>query len=108
DGLELDLQRLRGLFHRLEHVHVHGVITVQKDTHATQARKGLLENLQSFRIESGTKKDDPVTFPPGRARPSTAPIATASPTTPTTMGIVFVARLAASVPGTPWPTNKSR
>ena len=56
-------------------------------------------------VSSGKKNDDPVTLAPGRARLATSPVATASPATPITMGMVLVARLAASVPAGACVTN---
>ena len=43
--------------------------------------------------------EDPVMFPPGRARLATSPAATGSPPTAMTMGIVVVAALRTRVPG---------
>src|SRR5262249_42984401 len=57
-----------------------------------------LRTSRRLAISSGLKKDDPVTFPPGRARLATMPVATASPLTVMTMGMVVVACWAARVP----------
>jgi hypothetical protein len=45
DGVKLYPQRLRGVFHRPQHWRIRWIIPLLKDTHATQARKDLLENL---------------------------------------------------------------
>ena len=58
-----------------------------------------LSSSSRFALSSGLKNDNPVTFPPGRARLATRPAATASPTDAMTIGIVVVACLAARVPG---------
>ena len=50
-------------------------------------------------IRSGTIWDNPVMFPPGRARLAASPAPTGSITAATTMGIVPVACLAACVAG---------
>src|SRR5262245_15102558 len=50
---------------------------------------------------SSASDDTPVTLPPGLARLGTIPALTGSPTGPTTMGIVVVARLAASAGAVP-------
>src|SRR6266571_6932090 len=52
-----------------------------------------------FPAKSGARLDNPVTFPLGRARLATRPIATGSETFPITMGIVVVARFAAWTAG---------
>jgi hypothetical protein len=64
---------------------------------ATRAARGIasLSNSSRFDMSSRTKKVDPVTFPPGRARLATRPDATASPLVVMTIGIVVVACLAA-------------
>ncbi|HEX6211580.1 MAG TPA: hypothetical protein VF136_12440, partial [Methylomirabilota bacterium] len=51
DGLELDLQRLRGVFHRCQQRRVHRVVARQENPHAAQARNGLLENFKPFGVE---------------------------------------------------------
>ena len=48
---------------------------------------------------SATNEARPVTFPPGRARLGTSPLATGSPDLTNTMGIVPVALLAARAAG---------
>jgi len=48
---------------------------------------------------SGAIKDIPVTFPPGRPRLMTSPVATGSTTADITMGIVLVAPSAALTAG---------
>ena len=50
--------------------------------------------------------DSPVTFPPGRARLATSPVATGSPAIAITIGIVVVASFAAKTP-TLWVTITS-
>ena len=67
----------------------------------------------SFRISSclplisGAKFDNPVMFPPGRARLATKPDPTGSPSLPMTMGIVTVASLAERVAAGPAVTITS-
>ena len=50
---------------------------------------------------SGLKCATPVMFPPGCAMLVTTPVMTGSPIAAATMGMVFDAALAASVPGVP-------
>ena len=52
-------------------------------------------------------KEEPVVFPPGRARLSTTPLSAGLPTMAMTMGIVGVARWAARAAGVPWVTMTS-
>jgi hypothetical protein len=52
-------------------------------------------NASRFAVSSVLKKLTPVTLPPGRARLATRPTLTGSWPTTKTMGIVFVAALAA-------------
>ena len=75
----------------------------------TSARPGTFSLSSSSRLtaSSGVKNVNPVTFPPGRAMLDTRPVATASPLTAITMGIVAVACLAARIPGMPWVTITS-
>src|SRR5947208_1978904 len=54
-------------------------------------------NSSCFPVISGARVDNPVMFPPGRARRSTNPLPTGSVSCPITIGIVEVASLAARV-----------
>src|SRR5207249_3760498 len=56
-----------------------------------------LRSSTYFWLRPGTRFVRPVTFPPGRARLATTPSATGSGTRVMTMGIVDVARFAATV-----------
>src|SRR4030095_12316324 len=58
-------------------------------------------------LSSGERVDNPVMFPPGRARLATKPLPTASPPTIMTMGIVAVASLPAGVSHVPPATLPS-
>ena len=60
-----------------------------------------LSNSRRFAVISGPKMVNPVTFPSGRARLPTRPVATASALAAITMGIAVVALLAARIPGVP-------
>src|SRR5215470_15678845 len=60
-----------------------------------------------FPVSSGASVDSPVMFPPGRARLATNPFPTGSPSCAITMGIVFVASLAALVSAGPAVTMTS-
>ena len=66
-----------------------------------------LSSSSRFPSSSWTIVVEPVTFPPGRARLATSPVPTASPATAMTIGIVFVACLAARAPGVPAVTIAS-
>ena len=60
-----------------------------------------------FPSSSGARVDNPVMFPPGRARLATNPVPTGSPSLVMTMGIVVVASLAARVAAGPAETMMS-
>ena len=61
-----------------------------------------------FPVNTAEIAENPVIFPPGRARLSTSPAATGSDTAPKkTMGIVLVAFLSAEAPFAPDVTSKS-
>jgi hypothetical protein len=60
-----------------------------------------LSSSSRFPAVAVAKMLSPVTFPPGRARPATSPLATGSELTGKTMGIVLVASLAARMAGSP-------
>ena len=64
-------------------------------------------NSSCFASTSGAKNVSPVMLPPGLARPSTSPVASASPEIAITIGIVVVAFFAASVAGVPPVTSRS-
>ena len=66
-----------------------------------------MSSSSRFALSSGKKKLDPVMFPPGRAMLATNPVATASPTSVMTIGIVVVACLTARLPGVPCVTIRS-
>jgi hypothetical protein len=70
---------------------------------AIRSARGNISRISSSRLplSSGAKPDTPVMLPPGRARFGTRPIATTSDSDSITIGIVVVARLAASVAGVP-------
>jgi hypothetical protein len=63
-------------------------------------------NSRRFVPNSGATMLKPVTLPPGRARLSTSPAATGSPTTAMTIGIVRVVALRALAAGVPPVTMK--
>ena len=63
----------------------------QKNRHAGELGNHLLQQLEPLSSKSGAMLVNPVTFPPGRARLSTRPVPTGSPTAIMTMGIVLVA-----------------
>jgi len=60
-----------------------------------------LRSSSCLAVSSGCSTAFPVTFPPGFARLATRPSATGSFTAVMTIGIVVVARFAASVAGVP-------
>ena len=62
---------------------------------------------ESFALSSVFSQDTPVMLPPGRARLATNPCSTASSTPPMTIGMVFVACLAAWTAGGPVVTMTS-
>ena len=64
---------------------------IPKHRHPRHARCDLFEQLQPLRAEAEFKVVKPVTFPPGRAKLSTMPAPTGSPTFANTMGTVRVA-----------------
>src|SRR4029450_12693924 len=71
------------------------------ETTATRDARGTtsLRSCSSLPTGSSDRNVEPVTLAPGRARPSTSPTPTASPTPTNTMGMLLVARLAASAAG---------
>ena len=66
-----------------------------------------LRSCSRLALKSGSMLVNPVTLPPGRARPATRPSPTRSPAPPTTIGIVLVACLAAIAACVPWTTIMS-
>src|SRR5262249_12395936 len=62
-----------------------------------------LSSSNHLPTRSGEAADSPVMLPPGRARLATSPSATGSPTIGNTIGMVAVARRAASAPSEPPP-----
>ena len=87
------------------------VRTLRDSDTATRASDGTASRSSSSRLPSSSAPVEirkPVTFPPGRARPATRPCRTRSiAAAPMTMGIVLVARLAATSAGPPSVTITS-
>src|SRR5262245_6373501 len=69
---------------------------VPDDSNARNPWKGLRQQFQSLTLVSGSIEASPVTFPPGRARLTTWPLSIGAAWVMKMMGIVEVARLAAS------------
>ena len=63
-----------------------------------------LRSWSRFRVKSVAMLVRPVTFPPGRARFVTNPVATGSPTSTMTIGTFVVAAMAARAAGVFWAT----
>ena len=84
-----------------------GLVEVPKT--ATRESLGTISFRSSscFPLSSGAKVDNPVMFPPGRARLATNPFPTGSGSCAMTMGIVEVASLAARVAWGPAVTMMS-
>ncbi len=67
----------------------------------------VLRSSSRLVTRSKLKSDNPVTFPPGRARLATRPVPTGSPAFPMTTGMVLVALFAARAAGVPSVTSTS-
>src|SRR6516225_3233582 len=78
-----------------------------EDGHVGELSNDLLQSSSCFPLISGARLDNPVMFPPGRARLATKPEPTGSLSNPMTTGIVTVASLAARVTVPPAVTMTS-
>ncbi len=66
-----------------------------------------MSSSSRFPLSSEERNDNPVMFPPGRARLAMRPVPTGSSLSTITMGIVVVACLAAWIAGVPFATITS-